>query len=254
MTTPQHVLDCDELTPSKLRLKYRAEWNSHRAMLDRRKDGAVVADELRVFRDFLRLLGPCPAPGYTVDRLNSKDREYAPAKVQWRSKTDQSRNRGNVVILTDSDGTKRSLAEWAETTGQSRHTLHARRRRGSSDVEVIHGPNSTEVSPIDSSPHFPWPPKSAQQWEDGYRQKAKIRPRTTRRETRAEFMYRIAHLNYHALMETVELAVDPNVVPGVEHDELFRRVDGWGRVLRRAAHLVESRRNGEGVLVRFLES
>jgi hypothetical protein len=238
MTTPQHVLDCDELAPSKLRLKYRAEWNSHRAMLDRRKDGAVVADELRDFRDFLLLLGPCPAPGYTVDRLDSKDREYAPAKVQWRSKTDQSRNRGNVVILTDSDGTKRSLAEWAETTGQSRHTLHARRRRGSSDVEVIHGPNSREHSPVNSSINFPWPSQSAQQWEDGYKRTSKIHPRTTRRETRAEFMYRIARLKYQMLVETMELTVDPNVVPGAEHDDLFQRVEGWGRVLRRAAHLV----------------
>jgi hypothetical protein len=239
MTTPQHVLDCHELTASKLRLKYRAEWNSHRAMLDRRKDGAVVTDELHDFRDFLLLLGPRPAPGYTVDRLDYRDREYAPAKVQWRSKTDQSRNRGNVVFLTDSDGTRRSLAEWAETTGQSRHTLHARRRRGSSDVEVIHGPNSREHSPVNSSINFPWPPKSAQQWEDGYKRTSKIHPRTTRRETRAEFMYRIARLKYQALVETMESTVDPNVVAGAEHDELFQRVDGWGRLLRRATHLVE---------------
>jgi hypothetical protein len=236
MNPPTYLRDCDELTATKLRAKYRVESNSHKGMLDRRKDGALVADELVKFADFLRLVGPCPKEGHTLDRLNNDDPEYASAKIQWRSKTDQSRNRRNVIYLTDSDGARRTLAEWGELTGQPRYTLHSRRRRGLTDAEVIHGPNSTSSK---SSPRaLPWPKGRETQWEERYRREAWTLHIVDRRELRVEFFYRIASETFRELIDEAERTVNPYVEPGPEHDKLLVDIDEWGRELKRSALLL----------------
>ena len=237
----EYADDCAKLSSMELRKKYPAEHNSHRAMLARRADGAMVSADLVNFKDFLLHLGPCPEPGYTIDRLNNDDPEYAPGKIRWRSKKDQTRNRSNTIHLTDLDGTRRSLAEWAELRGVSRHTMHARRRRGYSDPEVIHGPHDAHGGRGDNtvSGAWPWPPKSAATWERGFRRNAWTVPR---RETRTEFMARIASRNYHAVLDEIERTVSPYCEAGPEHDELFRNWEGWAKVLRRARLLLAEQR------------
>lgn len=208
MNKAQHILDCENLSPSALRQKYKAEANSHRAMLGRAKLGiATVSADLRQFSDFLRALGPCPEPGYTVDRLNNADPEYALGKIAWRSKLDQSRNRKNVRPVTDRDGTTRTLPEWAEILGVSRHTLHARRRRGLSDPEVIHGRDKLKTGPASSQ--FPWP-AGPEDWESWYWRTAQRVPELSRTETRAEFLFRHAIFRYHLLRDEIERTIPPD--------------------------------------------
>lgn len=232
---PEYLRDCAELTSMALRAKYPAEANSHRAMLSRRKVGALVAPSLVTFRDFLRHVGPCPKAGYTMDRLNNSDPEYAPGKIAWKSKVDQTRNRSNTVFLTDFDGTRRSLREWSVLTNQSPDTLYSRKRRGSSDVAVIHG--LAFLSAMPSVPaHSVWPKGREAQWEVSYRRGAWRL--CGRRELRAEYLLRISRTRYRELMESIEQVLPPGVEGGPEHDELFRNVDGWSRELRRAAALL----------------
>ena len=241
-----HLNDCTELSGTALRKKYRTEETSHRAMLSRRKTGTTVSPELIRFRDFLRYVGPCPEPGYTIDRLNNDDPEYAPGKVAWRSKRDQANNRSNTVYLTDLDGTKRGLAEWAALKGAPRSTMYARIRRGYPDPEVIHGSQGkSAINKRHPSRHFPWPKGVEARWEERYRQIAKpvpySHPGYSHRESRAEFMKRIAACKYRALLEIAESTVDPNFVPGPEHDQLFKDIDGWAKVLRTANRLLTLR-------------
>lgn len=232
----QHLRDCEMLFPSKLREKYPTEAKSHRAMLRRRKSGAVVSSELQKFADFLRLVGPCPNPGDTIDRLNNSDPEYAPGKIAWRSKKAQSRNRSNVIHLTDFDGTNRPLSEWAELTDTPTSTLHARRKRGYTDPEVIHGRRMKPTFPSSPQP-YPWPDKFRDQWEDGYQRTAKNvpygYPEYPRRETRVEFMYRIAFIKYQGLLEEAPPCNEDEEL-GPEYDQLFNDLAAWDRVLRKA--------------------
>jgi hypothetical protein len=236
----EHLIDCEKLTPKALRTKYKAEWNSHRAMLSRRKKGAKVSKKLLRFPDFLRALGPCPTPGSTVDRINCKDPSYAPGKIRWASKLVQARNRSNVIMLTDSDGTRRPLAEWAEVTKQSRHTLHSRRKRGFSDPLVIHGTTQHGSRNEHTVPQFPWRKGEEHQWEERYRRDAQgfPHPNVFRVETRAEYLFRIASGSFHAIRNEVERTVPPDCDGGPEHDELFKRWDYWQSELRRAARLL----------------
>ena len=229
---PDYMLDCAELTSMALRGKYSVEANSHRAMLSRRKAGALVAPSLLQFGDFLRHVGPCPKAGYTIDRLNNADPEYAPGKIAWRSKVDQTRNRSNTVLLTDTDGAKRSLAEWAIWTKQSRHTLYSRKRRGWPDVAVIHGSGFDASSAV--APLSIWPRGREVRWETSYRHQAWKLP-IGRRELRAEFLLRVCRARHQELMECVERLMPPGIEVGPGHDELFKNVHGWWRELRRAA-------------------
>lgn len=235
VTQPEYLRDCAELASMDLRAKYPAEANSHRAMLSRQKRGALVAPSLLLFKDFLRHAGPRPKSGYTIDRLNHNDPEYAPGKIAWRSKADQTRNRSNTVFLRDADGTKHSLAEWSILTDQSPDTLYSRRRRGWPDVAVIHGLACTPAAP--SVPALSiWPKGYEAQWEAGYRRGAwKL---CGRRELRAEFLLRICRTRYRESLDAVEEVLPPGVEGGPKHSELFRNVEGWGRELRRAAALL----------------
>lgn len=207
--------------------------------MDRRTDGAVVAKELVDFRSYLLLLGPSPKKGYTMDRVDSSDPEYAVGKIQWRSKTDQSRNRRNVIHLTDSNGATRTLAEWAQLTHQSRYTLHARRKRGLSDQEVIYGPKQSGVHA--GYQGFPWPKGHEDQWEATFRRRAMYLWNFERRELRVEFFHRVAAEECRNLLDEMERTVNPEFVPGPEHDELFRKIETVSRELKRSASLLRQR-------------
>src|SRR5437868_7123076 len=84
--------------------RYPAEWNCFRGMHQRARTSiAIVHPDLQRFHGFLRVLGPCPSRGYTVDRLDPFDPEYAPGKVRWASKVTQANNRTNTIMLAGSD-------------------------------------------------------------------------------------------------------------------------------------------------------
>lgn len=238
MTSSKVLRDCEKLTSAALRKRYRVEANSHRAMLSRRKLGALVSHDLLNFRDFLRHSGRCPKPGYTMDRLNNADTEYAPGKIAWRSKRDQSRNRSNVVYLTDTDGTKRPLAEWGQLTHTPTSTLHARRRRGFADPAVIHGPGSRASDGGNGSAQLPWPTRARDDWEARYRRVSRRHLVFPRPETRVEFLVRELIVQCQALGEEIDRTVPPDDVDNPQYGNLLHSWEMCQTELRMACRLV----------------
>lgn len=55
--------------------------------------GIIMCDEWRdSFMAFYEAVGPCPGPGYSLDRINN-DGNYEPGNVRWLDRSGQMRNR-----------------------------------------------------------------------------------------------------------------------------------------------------------------
>lgn len=175
----------------KLREEFPHEHSCHTAILGRAKKGdAAIAEPIRSLKGFLEALGPAPSEAHSVDRVDTFDPEYAPAKIRWADPKEQARNRITTIFLTRSDGRKAPLVEWAEETGQAPDTMRLHRRQGWTDDEVIAGTRDLQTSaPVADEFGFSsasgWPkisPPSA--WEPHYqrwfRKKANSHPAATR--------------------------------------------------------------------------
>lgn len=139
----QLSVDVRSRTRKDLIARYPAEWNCYRGMRGReRTNGAVVSGDLRSFAGFLKSLGPCPAPGYTVDRTDCLDPEYSPRKVRWASKKVQANNRISTVLLAGRDGKLKPVTQQAALTGQKPDTIRKRLKRGWSEEEALAGSRS----------------------------------------------------------------------------------------------------------------
>jgi integrase len=92
--------DCETLSKMDLRRRYSREATCHRNMQSRSKArGAVVSPVFRDFRSFLKIMGPMPVAGATVDRIDNSDPEYAPGKVRWADKRTQNSNKGDSLYV-----------------------------------------------------------------------------------------------------------------------------------------------------------
>lgn len=129
----------------------------HENMKSRCGNGYEVLDSaFQKFDNFLLHMGPRPGPKFSIDRIdNSKG--YSPCNCRWADKPTQTRNRSNTVMLT-CDGKTLPLGEWADLQGESARVLHARRAKGLSDYEVVHGERPV-IRPFGKY----WPPKS---WDE----------------------------------------------------------------------------------------
>ena len=67
------------------------------------------------FASFLADVGKRPAPGYSIDRLNT-NRGYVPGNVVWSTRKVQNRNTRRNKLLTF-NGERLTLAEWVERLG-----------------------------------------------------------------------------------------------------------------------------------------
>ena len=116
----EHIKDCVELSAGELHRKYEKEYNSWKNMKQRCRPSEgeyTLHPSFSDFSDFLSMMGPMPGQGYTLDRIDFTDNEYAPGKVRWADKTTQTENRSSTVFLNINDSL-RSIKGWAETTGQ----------------------------------------------------------------------------------------------------------------------------------------
>ena len=137
--------DLQHLAKMQLRRKYRSEANSHRNMLTRSNQrGNIVHPDLREFRNFLRLVGPMPVSGATLDRIDNTDPEYAPGKVRWADKRTQNNNKGDTLTIYDQrTGEVFTASRIAKLQGVSASAIRHRLTRGWSDAQIIAGTRSS---------------------------------------------------------------------------------------------------------------
>jgi hypothetical protein len=122
-------------------VKPRAEYAAWWAMVNRCSNpkhpdwpnyggrGITVSDRWRQsFESFLDDMGPRPAAGYSLDRINN-DGPYAPGNCRWATKREQARNMRTNTWL-ELDGQRKLTDEWAEVLGMSERTIYRRLRAG----------------------------------------------------------------------------------------------------------------------------
>ncbi|MCD7110434.1 hypothetical protein LRX75_15450 [Rhizobium sp. DKSPLA3] len=160
--SPSVAEDCATLSKMALRERYQGEANSHRNMLSRQKaKGAVVHPDFMDFASFLRIVGPMPAKGATLDRIQNADPEYAPGKVRWADKRTQNNNKGDTLVFNYSrTGDTYTSSRIAKLQKVSASTIRKRAERGWTDDEIIEGkrasskPVAGAVTPMKVSPEI----------------------------------------------------------------------------------------------------
>lgn len=127
------------------------EYNSWRAIVQRCTNpahrsfaryggrGVSMSPKWRAsFEAFLADVGPRPARGDTLDRIDNA-RGYEPGNVRWASQTEQQRNRTNNRLMT-LHGETMPLAAWAERIGLKKCTLLTRLHLGWTDERALTAP------------------------------------------------------------------------------------------------------------------
>lgn len=215
--------DLAHLSATKLGKKYSREYNSFRNMSPRAKEhGGTVAPEFKTFKGFLAHVGPCPGPDFTLDRINNENRNYGPDLVRWADKKTQNNNKGDTIFLTDSDGTKRPLTEWAQLTGQKANTLRGRRRIGWSDPEVIHGRISSRNRIWNGTP---WPDGEEKAWERLYQDHATTGKLSRKDQNRVDFLHQFSRYEVIGYTRQLEELERINVASGPTEKRLARIVE-----------------------------
>lgn len=148
--------DCSELSATELRTRYPQEANAHRNMLSRQeRNGAVIHPDFREFRSFLRIVGPIPAQGATLDRIDNANPTYGPGLVRWADKITQNSNKGDTRTIFDAvTGKTYTTSSLAVMQGVSPATIRQRLHRGWTDAEIILGQRE-KTSPAKEVSHVP---------------------------------------------------------------------------------------------------
>lgn len=76
------------------------------------------------FENFLADMGPCPGPGYSIERKDN-DGDYCPENCVWATRLEQANNTRTNCFL-EFNGKTQTIAQWAREFGIKTSTLHAR--------------------------------------------------------------------------------------------------------------------------------
>ena len=87
------------------------------------------------FWSYVADIGPCPGPGYELNRIDNNG-PYAPDNCNWIEKKYQARNKRNSVWI-EFRGERLPLVEWARRIGVKYDTLKARLLRGYPLEEIM---------------------------------------------------------------------------------------------------------------------
>jgi lambda repressor-like predicted transcriptional regulator len=108
--------------------------------------GITVCESWRQsFEQFLADMGRRPSLSYSLERKDNNV-GYSPGNCVWATAKEQNNNtRANRII--EHEGTRLTLAQWADKAGMSLQTFHGRLRRGWNMVDAL----SVSVLPWRSS-------------------------------------------------------------------------------------------------------
>lgn len=90
--------------------------------------GIYVCESWLRFENFIADMGPMPAAGYTIERVDN-DGNYCPENCRWATRMEQSRNKSNNIFVEWADQ-RLILTDWATKLGLTRATLSRRYHAG----------------------------------------------------------------------------------------------------------------------------
>jgi len=154
-------------TWSKTRLQdvYKAEYNSLRSRKQQAKAKHIkFKDRLKDIRDWLIHLGPRPAEGWTVHRINNY-KGYQPGNLKWATKLEQTQIR-NVTKWHDVDGKKMTTKQFAKFLDLTYSCLYKRLQNGWTIQRLLD--NRKKGNGI---PAWPFPALLAHELEPKYAQR-----------------------------------------------------------------------------------
>lgn len=101
-----------------LEMRKRCLCKTNRAYPNYGGRGITICDRWSVFENFLEDMGRKPSPSHSLDRERN-DGNYEPGNCRWATRTEQSRNRRNSVVIPF-NGAATPIQEVADATGISR--------------------------------------------------------------------------------------------------------------------------------------
>lgn len=103
--------------------------------------GITICDAwLNSFEAFYMMVGPRPAPNYTLERIDY-EKGYEPGNVKWIPRSEQPKNKRDNVRLTI-DGETKLVSEWAldDRCKVDMFSLYKRIQRGWDHAEAVFAP------------------------------------------------------------------------------------------------------------------
>lgn len=98
--------------------------------------GIAVCERWQSFENFYADMGPCPGPGFSLDRFPDQNGNYEPGNCRWADTRQQQQNkRSNRNI--EHNGQTRCLTEWARIFRLDVKLIHSRLTAGYSFQQAI---------------------------------------------------------------------------------------------------------------------
>lgn len=117
-------------------MKSRCSDSSHKSYKDYGGRGIAICDRWKEsFELFFEDMGSRPSKSHSIERVDN-EQGYSKENCKWATSSEQNRNKRNNVFVTIAGDTK-SLAEWVEHSGISRHTLYGRIKAGWREEDLL---------------------------------------------------------------------------------------------------------------------